>query len=120
MMALHVGLRRSPAPAAIVGFSGAVVLEEGQGPESLKLAGRARSRRFSWCTATGTSVIPVDSLFLSTRRLAAAEVPCQWHLSLGVGHGIDGEALRQGGLFLAQSFGLPYPRAATPVRGGRP
>jgi predicted esterase len=54
-------------------------------------------------------VIPVDALFLSTDALAAAEVPCQWHLSIGLGHGIDAEALRHGGLFLAQSFGLPYP-----------
>jgi phospholipase/carboxylesterase len=54
-------------------------------------------------------VIPIDALFLMTDALAAAEVPCQWHLSIGLGHGIDGEALRHGGLFLAQSFGLPTP-----------
>jgi phospholipase/carboxylesterase len=37
-------------------------------------------------------------------------VPCQWHLSRGVSHGIDEEALRHGGLFLANAFGLPYPK----------
>jgi phospholipase/carboxylesterase len=36
MMALHVGLRRSVPPAAIVGFSGLVALEPGKHPESLK------------------------------------------------------------------------------------
>src|SRR6266853_3408070 len=33
MMALHVGLRRAAAPAAIVGYSGLVVLPDGVGPE---------------------------------------------------------------------------------------
>ena len=55
-------------------------------------------------------VSPIDALFLSTDALGEAEVPCQWHLSAGVAHGIDAEALRHGGLFLVQSFGLPYPK----------
>src|SRR5262249_46084214 len=33
MMALHVGLRRAAAPAAIVGYSGMLVLPSGQGPQ---------------------------------------------------------------------------------------
>ena len=37
-------------------------------------------------------MIPVDALFLSREALAAAEVPCQWHLSAGIAHGIDAEA----------------------------
>jgi phospholipase/carboxylesterase len=50
--------------------------------------------------------------FFSKEALAGAEIPCQWHLSPGVGHGIDGGGLRHGGLFLAGSFGLPHPREA--------
>ena len=50
--------------------------------------------------------------FFSKEALAAAEIPCQWHLSPGIGHGIDGEGLRHGGLFLAGSFGLPHPPGA--------
>ncbi|MFZ1962236.1 MAG: hypothetical protein WAU78_01980 [Roseiarcus sp.] len=46
-------------------------------------------------------LIPVEAMFAATNDLAEAEVPCQWHLSLGVGHGIDAGGLRQGGLFLA-------------------
>jgi phospholipase/carboxylesterase len=108
MMALHVGLRRTPAPAAIVGFSGMIVMEEGKGPESL--APQVRSKPpILLVHGDRDEVIPVDALFISTDALAAAEVPCQWHLSIGLGHGIDAEALRHGGLFLAQSFGLPYP-----------
>jgi phospholipase/carboxylesterase len=109
MMALHIGLRRQTAPAAIVGFSGMVVTEEGKGPESL--APQVRSKPpILLVHGDRDEVIPVDALFLSTDALAAAEVPCQWHLSIGLGHGIDAEALRHGGLFLAQSFGLPSPR----------
>ncbi len=109
MMALHVGLRRAQPPAGIVGFSGMVVMEEGKGPESL--AGQIRAKPpILLVHGDRDDVIPVDALFLSTDALAAAEVPCQWHLSVGVAHGIDGEALRHGGLFLTQAFGLPYPK----------
>jgi phospholipase/carboxylesterase len=111
MMALHVGLRRVQAPAAIIGFSGLAVLEEGKGPDGLK-GHVAAKPPILLVHGDQDDVIPVDALFLSAEALAAAEVPCQWHLSVGVGHGIDGEALRQGGLFLAHAFGLPYPQAA--------
>jgi phospholipase/carboxylesterase len=109
MMALHVGLRRAQPPAGIVGFSGMVVMEEGKGPQSLAAQIRAKPP-ILLVHGDRDDVIPVDALFLSTDALAAAEVPCQWHLSVGVAHGIDGEALRHGGLFLTQAFGLPYPK----------
>ncbi|MGH6830291.1 MAG: phospholipase, partial [Methylocella sp.] len=51
-------------------------------------------------------VIPAEALFLSVTELAEAKIPCQWHLSIGLGHGIDGEGLVHGGLFLAKCFGL--------------
>jgi len=34
-------------------------------------------------------------------------VPVEWHLSPGIGHGIDGEGLRHGGEFLARRFRPP-------------
>jgi phospholipase/carboxylesterase len=49
-------------------------------------------------------LIPADALFMSAEALAKAEIPCEWHLSAGIGHGIDGEGLRQGGAFLAAAF----------------
>jgi phospholipase/carboxylesterase len=108
MMALHVGLRRTQAPAAILGYSGLLVFEEGKGPETL--AAHLRSKPpILLVHGDQDDVIPVDALFLSIAALAAVEVPCQWHLSLGISHGIDAEGLRQGGLFLAQAFGLPVP-----------
>ena len=57
-------------------------------------------------------VVPVEMFFFSKEALGAAEIPCQWHLSAGLAHGIDGEGLRQGGLFLTQAFSLPYPKEA--------
>ncbi len=49
-------------------------------------------------------VIPLDALFMSAEALAKAELPCQFHLSFGIGHGIDGGGLLHGGLFLTQSL----------------
>jgi phospholipase/carboxylesterase len=31
-------------------------------------------------------------------------VPVEWHISAGIGHGIDDEGLRHGGEFLARRF----------------
>ena len=108
MMALHVGLRRKTALAGIVGYSGLVVLEHGKGPDSLQSEARARPP-ILLTHGDRDEVLPVEMFFYSKEVLASAEIPCQWHLSLGIGHGIDQETLRQGGLFLTQIFGLPYP-----------
>jgi phospholipase/carboxylesterase len=108
MMALHVGLRRATAPAAIVGYSGVVVLENGKGVESLETAIRSKPP-ILLVHGDQDDVVPPEMFFFTKEALAAAGVPCQWHLSRGVSHGIDEEALRHGGLFLAHAFGLPYP-----------
>ncbi len=108
MMALHVGLRRRVAPAAILGFSGVLV-----GPEHLAeaTARNAKGEPPPVLLTHGSSdeVIPVDALFESAEHLGTANIPCQWHLSPGLGHGIDGEALIQGGQFLTKAFGMPTP-----------
>jgi phospholipase/carboxylesterase len=105
MMALHVGLRRPKAPAAIVSYSGALV-----GPEHL---GEATARgpkgeppRVLMIHGDGDEVIPVDALFDGAEALAKANLPCEFHLSLGLGHGIDGGGLTQGALFTAAGFGI--------------
>ena len=51
-------------------------------------------------------LIPVQALFHAAQALAALDVPVEWHMSHGVGHGIDQEGLRHGGEFLARRFGL--------------
>jgi phospholipase/carboxylesterase len=49
-------------------------------------------------------LIPAQALFQAAQGLAALGVPAEWHLSAGVGHGIDPEGLRHGGEFLARGF----------------
>ena len=51
-------------------------------------------------------IIPVEALMMSANALAAGNIPVQWHLSAGLGHGIDQTGLVHGALFLAQSFGV--------------
>ena len=106
MMALHTGLRRARRPAAILGYSGLLVAPEPAG-ENMDLPRQAPPVLLVHGDAD--QVIPLEALFQSANDLGEAEIPCEWHLSLGVGHGIDPAGLRHGGLFLARSFGLPFP-----------
>ncbi len=99
MMALHVGLRRAVAPAAIVGYSGMLVVPEDVEPE--KFAAEIKSRPpVLLFHGDQDPLIPVQALFHAAQGLAALDVPTEWHISPGVGHGIDPEGLRQGGEFL--------------------
>ncbi|MEJ0095491.1 MAG: dienelactone hydrolase family protein [Methylocella sp.] len=111
MVALHVGLRRKRALAAIVGYSGAVV-----GPEHLSQATAhtpaGKAPPILLIHGSEDPVIPTEALFLSAEDLAKADIPTQWHLSMGLGHGIDGAGLMHGGLFLAQCFKLKLDRDA--------
>ena len=49
-------------------------------------------------------VIPPQALFMSANALGNAGVPVQWHLSKGLGHGIDADGLALAGQFLADAF----------------
>jgi phospholipase/carboxylesterase len=100
MMALHIGLRRPIAPAAIVGYSGLLV-ERSDG-DADAFAAEIKSRPpVLLVHGDRDDLIPPQALFQATQGLAALEVPVEWHLSAGVGHGIDAEGLRHGGEFLA-------------------
>jgi phospholipase/carboxylesterase len=110
MMSLYVGLRRNPAPAAIVGFSGMLVGGEtlprfDTAPPVLLLHGDM------------DQVIPPQALFMSANALGGAGVPVQWHMSKGLAHGIDPVGLALAGQFLADAFAGRSPRTgpvATP------
>jgi len=103
MMALHVGLRRAESPAAIVGYSGMLVIPEEIDPD--KFAGEIVSRPpVLLVHGDQDQLIPVQALMHAAQGLAALEVPVEWHISPGVAHGIDQEGLRQGGEFLARRF----------------
>ena len=105
MMSLHVGLRRTVAPAAIVGYSGVLVLPPQVDPE--KFAAEITSRPpVLLVHGDSDDLIPPQALFQASQGLAALDIPVEWHLSQGIGHGIDQEGLRQGGEFLARRFGV--------------
>lgn len=103
MMSLHAGLRRKVAPKAIVGYSGMLVLPEDVDPDAF--AAEITSRPpVLLVHGDQDQLIPVQALMHAAQGLAALEVPAQWHISPGVGHGIDQEGLRHGGEFLARHF----------------
>jgi phospholipase/carboxylesterase len=103
MMALHVGLRRKPQPAAIVGFSGMLV-----GGEMLPRFEQAPPVLLTH--GDEDTVIPAQALFMSANALAALGVPVQWHLARGLGHGIDPDSLTLAGRFLSDAFSGRAPR----------
>jgi phospholipase/carboxylesterase len=103
MMALHVALRRVVAPAAIVGYSGMFVMPEDV--EADAFAAEVRSRpSVLLIHGDADQLIPVQALFHAAQGLAALGIPAEWHISQGIGHGIDQDGLRQGGEFLARCF----------------
>ncbi|HEX4159339.1 MAG TPA: phospholipase [Rhizomicrobium sp.] len=113
MMSLHVGLRRSVKPAAILGFSGMLTAPEplpSLGPETppiLLIHGDV------------DTVIPPQALFLAAGALGRAGALVQWHLSRGSGHTIEPEGLLLGATFLAMatsgSLRRPAPEVSCPV-----
>jgi phospholipase/carboxylesterase len=98
MMSLHVGLSRSTKPAAIIGYSGMLPGAEStaalppDAPPILLVHGDA------------DPMIPAEAMFASAAALGRAGATVQWHLSLGVGHGIDPVGLKMGGDLLAMAF----------------
>jgi phospholipase/carboxylesterase len=103
MMSLHVGLRRATPPAAIVGYSGMLVEPPDGNLQAFAAEIKARPPVLL-IHGDRDDLIPPEALFQATQTLAALEVPVEWHLSPGVGHGIDAEGLRHGGEFLARRF----------------
>ena len=99
MMALGVGLKRQPPPAAIVGYSGALATIEalpapGTAPAILLVHGDM------------DELIPVDAMFMAREQLAQAGLAVEWHVAQGIGHGIDAQGLHLGGAFLKQAFAV--------------
>ena len=93
-----VGLRRAVAPAAIVGFSGAL-----PGPEKLP-AEIAHRPPVLLVHGDADEMIPVQALHMAANGLGAAGVAVRWHVSRGVGHGIAPDGLELAGQFLVDAF----------------
>jgi phospholipase/carboxylesterase len=103
MMALHVGLRRAVAPAAIVGYSGILIMPNDA--MSDEFAAQIKSKPpVLLIHGDADQMIPVQAVTHSAQGLAALDVPVEWHISPGIGHGIDQQGLRHGGEFLAKQF----------------
>lgn len=98
MMALQVGLRRQPAPAAILGYSGALL-----GGGALRDEIRARPPVLL-IHGDADDVVPIEAMFAALQALADAECPARFHVSPGLGHGIGPDGLQLGGAFLADSL----------------
>jgi phospholipase/carboxylesterase len=103
MMSLHVGLRRAVPLAALVGYSGMLILEGDTDVEGYKPQIRSHPP-ILLVHGDRDELIPVQALIHSTQALASMEVPVEWHISAGFSHEIDDEGLRQGGDFLARRF----------------
>ena len=104
MMSLHVGLRRAVPPFAIVGYSGLFVLAHDAASDSVAADVRSKPPVLL-IHGDQDDLIPAQALFHAANGLAALDIPAEWHLSMGIGHGIDQEGLRHGGEFLASRAG---------------
>ena len=98
MMALHVGLRRPNAVAAIVGYSGMLTgaaelaHERITKPPVLLIHGSA------------DPVVPVAALHAAKAALQKLGVDVSAHVSPGLGHSVDPVGLRMGGEFVEKAL----------------
>jgi phospholipase/carboxylesterase len=100
MMALHVGLRRNAAPAAIVGFSGVIA-----GPD--RLASELECRPpVQLIHGSADDIIPVEACQLTREVLATSGIRVEWHIRPDLGHGIDAQGLAYAGSFLAEHLSV--------------
>lgn len=98
MMSLHVGLRRAVQPAAILGYSGALVAPE-------RLASEMTVRPpIALIHGDSDPMVPVTRLQEAVNTIGATGLPVRWHVSRGVGHSIDPEGLHLGVGFLKDAF----------------
>lgn len=104
MMALHVGLRRKGL-AAIVGYSGLLALPE-------KLAEATVRPPITLVHGDRDEVIPIGMMFAAAGALGEAGIPATFHVSPGVGHGIDQRGLMLGLAAIADGLRLPRPALA--------
>lgn len=98
MMSLHVGLRRENSPAAIIGYSGMLA-----GPERLKNEIKVKPP-ILLVHGDQDELIPVQALSIARDKLGEVGLSVQWHISYGIGHGIDGDGLVLGARFLKEAF----------------
>lgn len=107
MLSLHVGLRRPRPPAAIVGFSGALLGDERAQAE---LATRVPVQLIH---GDADDLVPPLAMFAAAARLGRAGLPVSFHISAGIGHGIAADGIDIATRFLVDAFAGRY-GSATP------
>jgi phospholipase/carboxylesterase len=99
MMSLHVGPRLSPGPAAIVGFSGALLGAD-------RLPAEARSTPpVLLIHGDADGVVPFQAMAAAVAGLAGAGIAADSVRRPGLGHGIDGPGLDAAAEFLVTHLG---------------
>ncbi|MEI9986488.1 MAG: prolyl oligopeptidase family serine peptidase [Aliidongia sp.] len=99
MMALHLGLRLAPAPAAIVGFSGALLAPE-------RLAAEKRGTPpVLLIHGTADDIVPFERMAAAEAGLSAAGIPVDTLARPGLPHGIDEEGIAAAAGFLLRHLG---------------
>lgn len=101
MMALHIGLRRPRAVAAVVGYSGMLT-------GTTELAGKEFAKPpVLLVHGTADPVVPIAALHMAESELEGLGVTVTSHLSYGVAHSVDPVGLRLGRDFVAEAFAGP-------------
>lgn len=95
MMALHIGVRRKAAPAAVLGYSGVLV-----GARALKDEMVVKPP-ILMVHGDRDPTIPIPAMFDSVEALAAAGHGAVWHVTFGVPHSIGPDGIELGAAFLA-------------------
>jgi phospholipase/carboxylesterase len=108
MMSLYVAPRRGTAPAAVVGYSGALI-----GPQELAREIRVRPPVLL-IHGDADSVVPHSELAWAEKALRELDVPVTVETRPRLTHSIDERGLMLGGRFLAKAF-LVAPVGAPPA-----
>ncbi len=97
MMALHVGLRRTIPPRAILAFSGALLAPE-------RLAESQNRAPVLLVHGEADEVVPADLSRAAAASLNAHDIPVQAMFCPGLGHGIDEAGISAGAIALQRGF----------------
>jgi len=96
MLSLYVAYRRAAGVGAVLGYSGMMI-----GGEQLKEEVVCRAPTML-IHGDADEMVPYEATLDAAQALGGAEIPAQWHISQGVGHGIAPDGLEFGGRFLAE------------------
>jgi phospholipase/carboxylesterase len=98
MMSLHVGPRRVQAPAAIVGYSGALIA-----PDALRAEIKSKPP-ILLVHGTADQVVPFAAMGAAAQVLQGLGIDVETIARPGLPHSIDPDGLARGGRFLQENF----------------